>query len=1288
MWLTNKFTEATKALKKIGQDAINKFSRFAFGTTPEEFWAPREDFVVQPQNDIVLTPNPIDDSLFASKKKNAEGKLVREVTDEDIEKWAQRRLHNRRMRERANYVEDQVEIRKFIQEIRTELSQYGRIRSKIPFPSIRTKDSTEYVFSELADIKRQYPHSKFLIGKWRSDSHTDYKGGPLTPTVIEEMRNSFAAMTIDSEVSGSDALTIDILDDIYMPPEEHRVFITEISNPRTRFLRDGAFFCKIHTFGDYIDLSKLQIYNLDQITKMNVIEDINSVNCLVNSLAQLEAPETTLKAASKYVKNGHVSMAALSKFVSNNDHITLKIAVFEQGKAKRQYYYPRVPKTVIEERIQRENSEYYELVLFKSHFMPEITTEYYPANIKEGYALEYKDTRLYKGVRKPFRKPRTIVKPMTTSNIISFLNTERGAQFLEDIPSSVYKLIHYKQPVREETDSDLNIRDCSKLSCAEKNECYQAEKSGEKTNRFEHDLVYVADLETYKDTHHYHNVYQAGIVNFNVDESVSTYENEGSVTAPQQILDHVVDEAELLPKKTKKVKNKKTGKITEKEVLPKALIYFHNQSFDANFILRCPGLYKIDIQKNGTKKYFVKFTYKKVEFILKCSYNISGLGLAAFCGAMKTDLKKSLFPYDVMNADVIRSRTALLSECEDSIRRQKKDVSLFLEQAKNYIVGDFIRIMDYSEDYLKMDVASTKEAITVFRNKCLREPINIDIHSITTAGSLSQRSMVESGAYDEVCSLSGNLREYISRSVFGGRCMPAYSKMFDIYGSVRYLDFVSLYPSAMSILKCPVGEPETLTKQDIADLNNGNTLRQREHFIFEGKTLLTEDEEREARKARLVVTPKMFDVCNYFVTIRLLTEPPKMAFPILVERTADGLNYNSDLIGKELVVNNITLEDYQKFCGAKPMVDYEVIRGVSFSRGTSDAMSDKVIQLFNIRKQMKKVGDTAQAILKLILNTLYGKTIQKMVTRITKIFTDEERLDRAQYHGYNRWVSTEAVNRYDGSDFWIMEKVRDDSEHTHESLEHIGSLILSMSKRLMNEFLDLIPDDKEGDKCAYYSDTDSVLVKDSVVDEVVQKFNQKYGRELIGTSLCQLHDDLPEPVGSCSIEELKQRTSKDLNIPLSEVSDKDAKSHVASTYTKLTCNRAIICGKKTYCQLVRAYKPGTQDYLEYLNAKSKGIPQRCLFYKAEEMYEGTNYSFNEKVLKLYEYLYKGGTHLCEEDGCVVENAIEFDLLSGGNISFIFGSDLSVSMRDQMTRKMYFPDYDCNNKKIERVKKIF
>ena len=100
-------------------------------------------------------------------------------------------------------------------------------------------------------------------------------------------------------------------------------------------------------------------------------------------------------------------------------------------------------------------------------------------------------------------------------------------------------------------------------------------------------------------------------------------------------------------------------------------------------------------------------------------------------------------------------------------------------------------------------------------------------------------------------------------------------------------------------------------------------------------------------------------------------------FPLIVvkdKRTKTNKNTN-DAEGYKMVVDNITLEDFVKYQN----VECEIIRGYKWTDEKDFQIRKLIKGLHKYRCEFKKTKNPMQEVVKLIMNSAYGKMIQKPI---------------------------------------------------------------------------------------------------------------------------------------------------------------------------------------------------------------------------------------------------------------------------------------------------------------------
>ena len=244
------------------------------------------------------------------------------------------------------------------------------------------------------------------------------------------------------------------------------------------------------------------------------------------------------------------------------------------------------------------------------------------------------------------------------------------------------------------------------------------------------------------------------------------------------------------------------------------------------------------------------------------------------------------------------------------------------------------------------------------------ESLKIDVNNVLTAPSLANQYFTRE-IYEKIPDYylyGGIVRSFIQKAVYGGRCMTRLNKRWTVKEELADFDAVSLYPSAMKRLYCVKGKPEVLKPEELST----------EYLI---NHTCSEDEQPSEEKP----------ISTYVVEIKITAINKHLAFPCVVYKDKEtNTNRNDDTteaIGRTAVIDNITLEDWIKYNG----LECQIIRGYKWCGEKSFLIRDVIQNLHLLRCEYKKTHNPLQLVIKLIMNSAYGKMIQKPITT-EKIF--------------------------------------------------------------------------------------------------------------------------------------------------------------------------------------------------------------------------------------------------------------------------------------------------------------
>ena len=502
------------------------------------------------------------------------------------------------------------------------------------------------------------------------------------------------------------------------------------------------------------------------------------------------------------------------------------------------------------------------------------------------------------------------------------------------------------------------------------------------------------------------------------------------------------------------------------EALPnKAIVFFHNLAYDARFLAHY-GAFGKAIQKSRNKIYSMFVRHQNKVIMLKDSLAMINAKLEKFPSMFGLDAGvKEVFPYDYYNETVCANGNKV------------GDIALASAYLHNGAHHEFIANIDkigaridanhfdmekYAMFYCDQDVNILRQGYKKFRQMIL-DDLHIDILYKLTAPALAHQYFVEHVYKNntEIKCFSGIVREFIGAAVTGGRCMTAYNRKWYTNCDLVDFDAVSLYPSAMARLKIPLGSPKVLTKRQC----NMDFLSKQDAYIVQ-----------------ITIT------ANYI----------HHAFPIIRQPNEHGAMKWCDYIVKPVTmyVSNIYLEDIIKYY---PGIQFSIEQGYYWNQGVDTTMQTVIRNVFNRRIALKKAGNPLQEVYKLIMNSSYGKTIQKFVENEI-VYKSGKAADRFRERNHQIIVSEVAIQ---GTNDMVAFTIRK-AINKQFSFPHIGVLILDMSKRIMNEVMYLA---EELGLDIYYQDTDSMHIRKDQIETLATAFEERYGRKLIGKDMGQFHGD-------------------------------------------------------------------------------------------------------------------------------------------------------------------------------------
>ena len=522
--------------------------------------------------------------------------------------------------------------------------------------------------------------------------------------------------------------------------------------------------------------------------------------------------------------------------------------------------------------------------------------------------------------------------------------------------------------------------------------------------------------------------------------------------------------------------------FTKTFVYTNVVIYFHNLKYDYSALKKHIQVF-INVCERGSQLYSVSLIHNKKKFHFRDTQKFAPIALSKFQDTFELgdDMnKKQGIAYKYYTVDNMNVRTIPVDEYESYLNDEEKNV--FKTNIQNLDIYQFKYRKDkktgkmtfdpisYYMYYIKYDTYILMKGMEKFEqvindiinglNKKYKTNHKFDIHKYLTISSLTHDIMCAFGCYDDVYSICGNLRDFCAQAAHGGRVQvnDKYRGVV-IEGKIANLDAKSLYPSAIKRL-C------------------------RERGLPKGKCKRIDSYDK-----------KVLDQYDcYIVKIQITDIRKKQQLP-MVRNVISGKNEYINDINKNIiiVVDMITLQDWIEFCD----IEYNILDGVYWNNGYNKKLGEMSDFLFNERTtHIKQNNKAMEQIIKLMLVSIYGKTQAQKVLK-KNVIIDDDLKENYVANNFDNILRCKKLNDRQ----WSIEM--DSLDNTY-NMCHVSSIILSYSKRIMNEVYDIA----NTHNCPlYYSDTDSIHCNLNDIKTIETEYKKKYNKVLIGNQLEQFNND-------------------------------------------------------------------------------------------------------------------------------------------------------------------------------------
>lgn len=358
----------------------------------------------------------------------------------------------------------------------------------------------------------------------------------------------------------------------------------------------------------------------------------------------------------------------------------------------------------------------------------------------------------------------------------------------------------------------------------------------------------------------------------------------------------------------------------------------------------------------------------------------------------------------------------------------------------------------YAMHYCKRDVDVLYNCFTQFR-ALMKNRFQQDVYRHISIPGIAYDVQNNAGCFNDCYALSGPVLSFVRQAIVGGRVMTRDNEKHHTTHPLVDFDAVSLYPSAMhSLPGYVVGKPK-LFRDSIPS-----------------------------------------DATYFIVRIRITAVHQQRHFPLLSIRREMSREYTNDLVGQTMIVGKVSLEDAVEFQG----IEYEVVEGVYWDEGFNKTICTVIKDMFQERLRLKAEHNPLQECMKQLLNSSYGKVIQKPIIKQKTLVAGRDKIDQRWSQKISRVISRTKIS----ANIELFEEHKQLAEHF--SPAHLGVQVLDHSKHLMNQVMCLAEDIGA---TIWYQDTDSMHLDRAALPDLTSTFQKKYNRELVGKDLGQFHSD-------------------------------------------------------------------------------------------------------------------------------------------------------------------------------------
>jgi len=334
--------------------------------------------------------------------------------------------------------------------------------------------------------------------------------------------------------------------------------------------------------------------------------------------------------------------------------------------------------------------------------------------------------------------------------------------------------------------------------------------------------------------------------------------------------------------------------------------------------------------------------------------------------------------------------------------------------------------------YLKYDIVSLAHVFIGLEKDYNQIGLSITSHCGLPGAAWTLLSKNMHNINDLTVPYHPSMTAFCRAGTYGARVMALKSRLLEISSQkLISLDNNSLYPTAMT-KQFPLGKPTLIPDKKLEDFKNWINSRCNRAFRLDAES----------------------GYAKHFMVEIVYKVPEDITISIIPHRTEETLHEPAMLVYpgpgiyqgvyNDVDINEMLLDGYEII---------KVVKGLFWTK-SGRPFKNVVEKLYKSRQELKEAGDSREYVYKLMLNSLYGKLLEQVRSRVT--FSKEPK-DK------NEADCIEELNNGQ----WLCYKTLDNPIVSKPC--HLGSYVLAHSRAIMNEFIR-----KLGRENVWYTDTDSL----------------------------------------------------------------------------------------------------------------------------------------------------------------------------------------------------------------------